>query len=495
VDAQRLSLTGSYIANLVADKHIWSEEMYRIFELERGTGISNRALRDMVHPGDLQSFEAVFKRAVDEGAAPDHCFRIVTPSGKIKYLHSAGYKTEDGEGRPLIVGAIQDVTERSLAEEALKAREAELQTMLRQLTEAQRLSKTGSFQADMQNDVHLWSEECYRICELEPGLEIKTRTILEILHPEDVTAFQEAVAQALAGVAAFTYRIVTPRGIVKHLRGVARKFHGIRSQAMIMGAIQDVTESKLAEDALSKARTELAHLTRVMTVGALTASIAHEVNQPLFAIINNADTCLRMLSADPPNMDGARTQAQRILRDGNRASEVIRRVRAMFARRQPIMESVDLSDAAREVLALSLSQLQRGRVVVQTDFADALPIARGDRVQLQQVMLNLILNAAEAMLGIDDRPREMLLSTACEGGTEIRFSVRDCGVGIDPQQVKKLFEAFYTTKTHGMGVGLSISRSIIESHSGRLWAIPNDGPGATFSFSIPRESGTVQNIM
>jgi PAS domain S-box-containing protein len=490
VDAQRLSLTGSYTANLAVDEHVWSDETYRIFELAPGTKISTDIVRDVVHPGDRDSFEAALQR-VKEGDDPDQCFRIVTRSGRVKHLHCVGYKTEDDAGQSLVVGAIQDLTERRLAEEALKAREAELATMLGQLTEAQRLSKTGSFMADMVNDVHVWSEECYRLCEMEPGLEIKTQTILGMLHPEDAPAFQQAVTQALAGVAAFTYRIVTPRGVVKHLRGVARRIDRDTNRATIMGAIQDVTESKLAEDALSKARTELAHVTRVMTVSALTASIAHEVNQPLFGIVTNADTCLRMLSANPPNTDGARAQAQRILRDGNRASEVIQRLRAMFARKQPIMEPVDLSDAAREVLALSLSQLQRGRVVVRTDFADGLPIAHGDRVQLQQVILNLILNAADAMMKVDDRPREMLLSTACDGPTEVRLSVRDCGVGVDPRQIQKLFEAFYTTKAHGMGVGLSISRSIIESHSGRLWGIPNDGPGATFSFSIPREPGTM----
>jgi signal transduction histidine kinase len=192
-----------------------------------------------------------------------------------------------------------------------------------------------------------------------------------------------------------------------------------------------------------------------------------------------------MLAADPPNLDGARATAQRTLRDGNRASEVIERLRTLFARKEPKTEPVDLNDAVREVLALSSSELQRHRVTLQTDFAQGLPLVSGDRIQLQQVILNLTLNATDAMKEIDDRPRALLIATAHDDAGQVRLSVRDSGVGIDPQSIEKLFAAFYTTKTHGMGIGLAISRSIIESHNGRLWASANDGPGATFSFSIP----------
>ncbi len=230
-----------------------------------------------------------------------------------------------------------------------------------------------------------------------------------------------------------------------------------------------------------------------MTLGALTASIAHEVNQPLSGIITNASTCLRMLADDPPNLEGARATVQRMLRDGNRASEVIQRLRALFTRKQPTTESVDLNDAAREVLAVSSSELQRAASFCEPNFDTGLPTVSGDRVQLQQVILNLILNAADAMMTVDDRPRNLLVWTASEeNANHVRMSVRDSGVGIDPQNIDKLFNAFYTTKSHGMGVGLSISHSIIESHQGRLWATANDGPGATFSFSIPSRPGSVQ---
>lgn len=217
----------------------------------------------------------------------------------------------------------------------------------------------------------------------------------------------------------------------------------------------------------------------------VTASIAHEVNQPLTGIITNASTCLRMLSADPPNIKGALETARRTIRDGHRASDVITRLRALFTKKDTTTESVDLNKASREVIAWLGSELQRHRVIVQTDFAKDLPPVAGDRVQLQQVVLNLLLNASEAMSSVQDRPRRVLIRTERDKGGQVRLTVRDAGVGLEPKCVDRLFEAFYTTKSSGMGIGLSISRRIIESHSGRLWAAPNDGPGVTFSFSIP----------
>lgn len=258
-----------------------------------------------------------------------------------------------------------------------------------------------------------------------------------------------------------------------------------RVPRFLMALSEDVTQRKLWEEALAKARSELAKVARITSLGVLTASIAHEINQPLSGIITNASTCLRMLSADPPNVDGARETVRRTIRDGNRASDVITRLRTLYSKKEPSPESMDLNDATREVVALSLSDLQRAGVALQCEFADDLPPVVGDRTQLQQVILNLLRNAAEAMGTTDDRPRELLIRTDRYEGNRARLSVKDSGVGFPPQAEDKLFEAFYTTKTDGMGIGLSISRSIIEAHQGRLWATPNEGPGATFSFAIP----------
>ena len=221
------------------------------------------------------------------------------------------------------------------------------------------------------------------------------------------------------------------------------------------------------------------------TLNALTASIAHEVNQPLSGIITNASTCLRMLTADPPDVGGALETARRTIRDGNRAANVVARLRALFSKREFIPEPLDLTEAVREVIALSSNDLQRERIILQPDLADDLPIVTGDRIQLQQVILNLLRNASDAMDDVHDRPRQLLIKTEREDGGHVRVIVRDVGVGLPPRGVDSLFDAFYTTKTGGMGIGLFVSRSIVERHQGRLWAQPNDGPGTTFSFSIP----------
>lgn len=240
-----------------------------------------------------------------------------------------------------------------------------------------------------------------------------------------------------------------------------------------------------AEETLNQARSELAHVARVATLNAMTASIAHEVNQPLSGILTNAGTCLRMLAQDPPNLPGVADTARRTIRDANRAAEVIKRLRAMFGRTSRVIEAFDLNEAAQDVIALSSNELRRSRVVLVTDFAPELPIVHGDRVQLQQVILNLLLNGADAMSAVEDRPRTLRVTTDLDNPDGVTLSVRDAGVGLDPQVAAKVFEAFYTTKPNGMGIGLSISRSIIESHDGSLWAKPNDGPGATFGFRVP----------
>jgi C4-dicarboxylate-specific signal transduction histidine kinase len=252
-----------------------------------------------------------------------------------------------------------------------------------------------------------------------------------------------------------------------------------------------VTQRYLAEEALGNARSELAHVTRVTTLGALTASIAHEVSQPLAGIITNASTGLRMLTADPPNVEGAIETVRRTVRDGNRASSVITRLRALFGKKSSVMEPVDLNEAAREVVALSWNELQGSRVTPRLELAADLPPVIADRVQLQQVILNLILNASDAMRDVQDRSRQLVVRTETEGDDRVRLSVKDAGVGFDPRDADRLFEAFYTTKSGGMGMGLSVSRSIIESHKGSLSVEANDGPGVTFSFSIPRASHDV----
>src|SRR5947209_1822287 len=376
--------------------------------------------------------------------------------------------------------------ERAQGEAALTRSEAFLR-------EAQRLSLTGSFSWRVATDEITWSEQAYRIFEFEPGSRVTFDRIASRVHPDDLPLLSDWIDRTRREGAdwEFESRVQMPDASVKYVHNVA---HGTRDQdgnVEYIGAMQDVTERRLAEEALANAHSELTRVARVTSLGALTASIAHEVNQPLSGIITNASTCLRMLGADPPNVDGARETARRTIRDGNRASEVITRLRALFSNKRTAAESMDLNEATQEVITLLRSELRSNRVFLRTELADDLPPLTADRIQLQQVVLNLLLNASDAMSGVEDRPRQLLVRTERDDDNHVRLTVQDAGVGLEPQSLDKLFDAFYTTKTGGMGIGLSVSRSIIEYHHGHLWAVPNDGPGATFAFSIPQMSEDV----
>jgi PAS domain S-box-containing protein len=485
-EAQRLSKTGSFITDLVADDHNWSDEAYRIFDFDPAAPVTVESIRTIVHPDDVAEFDSMIAKAV-AGADVDFIFRVVTSAGVMKHVHSLGRIVERVTGRPMFIGALQDVTESKLIEEALRSSEAELRRANRWLTEAQRLSKTGSFTWDVEADEHHWSDEERRIWEFDPAARITMPMILDAVHPEDMPQVEAVIGQAIQGADGFEliFRIITQSGTLKHLHCVGHRVEQFPDRPVFLGAIQDITERKAAEAAIERARAELAHVARAATLSALTASIAHEVNQPLAGIITNASTCLRMLALDPPNVEGARATAQRTIRDGNRASEVITRLRGLFTRKAPAFEPVDLNSAAAEVLALCSAQLQSAKVVVSCAFDDELPPVSGDRVQLQQVILNFLTNAADAMKAVEDRPRNLTIGTRREAAGRVRLFVRDSGVGVDPEHVERLFDPFYTTKAEGMGVGLAVSRSIIETHEGRLWAEPNeDGPGATFAFSL-----------
>ena len=397
-----------------------------------------------------------------------------------------------------VLVTFEDITARKQSEGANDLRAiAERNDGLRRseafLAEAQRLSLTGSFSWRVATDELTWSDQLYRIFEFDPGMPVTLELIGTRLHPEDVPLLHDMIERAQGAGTDFEYehRLQMPDQSIKYVHMVAHATRDEDGRLEYIGAVQDVTARRLSEQALGKAQSELARVARVTALSTLTASIAHEVSQPLSGIMTNASTCLRMLAADPPDVDGARETARRTIRDGNRASDVIARVRALFTNKESATESVDLNEAAREVIALLLSELQQNRVMLQSELALDLPAVTGDRVQLQQVILNLLRNAGEAMVDVHDRPRQLLIRTERDDGGRVRMSVRDAGVGVDPQDMNKLLDAFYTTKTDGMGIGLSVSRSIIESHHGRLWAEPNDGPGVTFSFSIPGDPQSV----
>lgn len=433
-----------------------------------------------VHPDDLSELTEVWRRIVASGAPGAAEARLRRYDGAYRWFLFRANPLRDENGHIVRwYGVNTDIDDRKQAE-------AGLRRAYDSFADAQRLSRTGNFTADILADEHTWSTELYRIFGMEPGTRIRVQAVRDRIHPDDLPAFDTSFAHALAGADFdLVFRIHTPAGELKHVHAVGRLTELLAGRPMVIGAIQDVTERKLAEDALNRARSDLAHVARVTTLSTLTASIAHEVNQPLSGVITNASTCLRILDADPPNVETARETARRIIRDGNRAADVVTRLRALFSKKEFTLEPLDLNDATREVIALTLSDLQRNRVVLQSELAEDLPLVIGDRVQLQQVVLNLLRNASDAMVHVDDRPRQVLVRTEREEGDRVRVIVRDAGVGIARDHIEKLFEPFHTTKSGGMGIGLSISRSIVERHRGRLWAEPNDGPGATFAFALP----------
>jgi len=380
--------------------------------------------------------------------------------------------------------------QRRLAEELdckVAQRTSELQRSEALLAETQRLSCTGSFTCRPQTGEVAWSEQTYRIFGIERGTRVDMRLLDERLRPEGGLTFgqQLELSRASTGGVDFDGRLETDVGTTQYVHVIARVSQMEPVGLEYTGSIQDVTEKRLAQESLANASRELAEVARFSTLGVLAASIAHEVNQPLTGVLTNADTCLRMLGADPPNAHGAMIATQRLVRDGNRAAEVVRGLRALFRKRASAKELVDLNEAASEVIALSAVDLQRSRVVVRTEFEECLPLVHGDRVQLQQVMLNLVRNAADAMHRTEGTARNLLLRTESLGEGSVRLCVRDSGEGFLDKSSERLFEPFYTTKSEGMGIGLSISRSIIEHHDGQLWATNNEDGGATFWFSIP----------
>jgi C4-dicarboxylate-specific signal transduction histidine kinase len=253
----------------------------------------------------------------------------------------------------------------------------------------------------------------------------------------------------------------------------------------------EMAEHERAEEALRNVQANLAHVSRVTTLGELTASIAHEVNQPLAAVVTNASASLRWLDGQSPNINEACQALARIIKEGNRASEVIARVRALARKAPSRKDWLDLNETIREVLALTLSQVQKNQIALETHFAPDLPLIPGDRIQLQQVLLNLILNAVEAMGRVSDGPRQLLVSTSKDETKSVLVAVSDSGPGLEAASFEQLFEAFYTTKADGMGMGLMISHSIIQAHNGRLWATGRDGRGMTFQFTLPTEVESV----
>jgi len=355
------------------------------------------------------------------------------------------------------------------------------------LIEAQRVSQTGSFVWNVSTRERVGSKEFFRILGFDEPHSVTWEMVFQRAHPEDRALVQQTIRRASRAGKDLDYkhRLLMPDRSVKYVHIVAHAARNPAGELEYVGAVVDITATKQAEEKLHKAQTELARVTRVTTLGEMTASISHEVNQPLAAVVNAAGACLRWLDGSTPNLDEARRAAGWAMKEGNRAAEVIRRVRALAKNNESPREPLDINSVIDEVIALVERELAMRHVRWRLELAPALPIVLADRVQLQQVIINLVMNGVEAMQSIADRPHELVIRSYPDEAQGVAVDVVDSGVGLCPDSADKIFNAFFTTKSGGMGMGLSICRSIIESHGGRLSAANNAGPGARFQFTLP----------
>jgi hypothetical protein len=442
---------------------------------------SKDAAARIFHPEDLKKLAVLRERALALGAPFEMEARIRGKDGQYRWFLIRDNPLRDEQGRVLRwYGTRTDIEDRKLAEERTREGEGELRQLIDAIPQ-----QVFVFDAD-------WSPLFANRRELEyTGLtpqEAQSKdAVARIFHPDDLKQLESLRERMLSEGAVFEME-ARIRGKDGQYRWFLIRDNPLRDeQGRVLrwyGTRTDIEDRKQAEEALRRAQAELARVTRIMTMGELAASIAHEVNQPISGIVLNGNTCLRWLAGDSPNLEEAREAARRIVRDGKRAGDVIARIRAMATKTVTAKGRLDMNGVIREVVALAGDEGRRGHVTLRTEFADDLSPVLGDRVQLQQVVLNLVMNAVQAMSAIDERQRELVIRTQNDGAGQVRVTVKDSGIGLDPQSAERIYDAFYTTKHGGMGMGLSISRSIVQDHGGQLWAVANDGPGTTFHFTV-----------
>ena len=521
-EAQRISHVGYWERDLATNHYTWSDENYRIFGLRpQERLLSFDEVQELLHPADRQMRAAAVAEALRGGPRYDVEYRVVRPNGEVRFVRSVGDVVRDESGRPRrVFGTVQDITERKRGEHRRMAQHAVTQILaeaatleeatpriLRAVCECLVWDVGALWRTDREGGVlryvEVWHKESIEVREFEaairdstfkPGIGLPGRVwssrepayIPDVVHDANFPRAPIAAREMLH--AAFGFPILLGGEVL----GVMEFFsHDIRQpdrdmldmMATIGSQIGQFIDRKQAEEALHRAQAELAHVTRVATLGEMTASIAHEVNQPLAAVVNNATACLHWLAAQ--NLEEARQSAEFVIADSHRAGEIIGRIRALIKKAPSRKDRVDVNETILEVIALARSEVQSNGVSLRTRLGDELPLILGDRIQLQQVILNLMINAIEAMNEVDDAPRELLISSARGDSQSVLVSVRDSGPGLNPDSLDRLFHAFHTTKPHGMGMGLAISRSIVEAHGGRLWATANVPHGAVFQFTLP----------
>jgi PAS domain S-box-containing protein len=481
-EGQRVAHMGSWAFNAAGFEY-WSSELFRIHGLEpSGKPPKVEEYLTLVHPEDRAFMKQGITNMLGEHLAFDFTKRIVRPDGEIRHIRCVGIPVTQGGTFQGFLGTGMDVTDQERLTEELRRSESHL-------AEAQRLSHTGSWAwrvADRKT-VHL-SEEFYRICGFDPAEGAQTlEQCSERVHPEDRPKWKSIIERAIAEKADYDreFRIVLPNGTVKWIHTVG---HPVLSNTGdlegFVGNSTDITERKRAENERERLRqleADLAHVNRVSTLGEMAASLAHEIKQPIAAAITSAHTCIEWLAHEPPNLDRARAAAARIDKYGNRAAEIIDGMRSFYRKSPPQRELIDVNGIVDEMLTLLKGEAMGHPIAMRTELAADSPKIMADRVQLQQVFMNLMLNGIEAM---KDAGGELTVKSERQDG-QVQFSVSDTGVGLPTEKIDQIFSAFFTTKPQGSGMGLAISRSIVESHGGQLWASANSGGGATFHFTLP----------
>jgi PAS domain S-box-containing protein len=438
---------------------------------------------DAYHPEDRAAVRNLALARLEHADSPNEPTteaRLRSADGKYRWFLVRAKAVRDPAGNiARWYGTAIDIEDRKRAEDALRRNEA-------YLAEAQRLSVTGSFGWRVASGDVVWSEETYRIFELERSVKPTIDLLLQRVHPDDRELVRHEVNLVAEGNhdLDIELRLLTPSSLIKYLHIRSHHVEGKSGDEEVIGAVMDITGAKDAQEALHAARAELAHVNRVTTMGQLAVSIAHEIKQPITAVVTNASAGLLWLVAEPPDLEEVRDAFDRVIKAGNRAGEVIGQIRALIKKDPPRKDDLEVNEAILNVIALTHGEMVKNGVSLSTLLAAGLPRAQGDRVQLQQVILNLIINAVEAMSSAGGGPRDLLISTGKDASSGVLVAVQDSGPGLKSEGLDRLFDPFYTTKPDGMGMGLSICRSIVEAHGGRIWASRNRGRGVTVQFTL-----------
>jgi PAS domain S-box-containing protein len=486
-EAQRLTHTATVAYNATEILY-FSDEAFRLFGFDPLQGLPSReAVWRRIHPDDVDTVNEKIEYALREKRRFQNEFRLKLPDGIVKHVDADILPVFSATGELVeIIATAVDVTERKRAEDTLRRGEA-------WLSQAQRLSHTGTWVLDGTTRRFLyWSDESYRIWGFDPLQSLPSRDDMwGRIHPDDQERLWKEVQEALREQRDFfeEFRILLPDGTVKYLE--ANTHHEFSPLGVLLEVVctnVDVTERKRAQDEREQLRqleADLAHINRVSTMGELAASLSHEILHPIATARNNARAGMRFLEMNPPNLDEAREALGCVVRDADRAKDIVGRIRNQIKRAPPRKMRFGFNEAVNEVIVMVQSAIAKNGISFSTRLMDGLVPVQGDRVQLQQVLVNLILNAVEAMSSIEDGTRELSIRTEQSQTGGILVAVHDSGPGVDPVNLERVFEPFYTTKTSGIGMGLSICQTIINGHGGRLWMSANEPRGAVFQFTLP----------